>query len=210
LDSENNLIDTEEVTIQNITIEGINYLNSYIRQAYLTAQRDATKFWTKAERDEFMKLAMQIVPTLSVGTKRGNDILFNTLDGLLHYTWVFVKHRFATVNEWNTVFRSDVRVYQEILNRFNEACVQLALLTGEEVGKELPEVNANPEGMDNLIIAVIAAGVSPEDAKKLTPEQANAIVKTKFPELDTKDPIFQTDDPEEFKAMLAKKLKGNE
>jgi hypothetical protein len=136
-DSEkNSLVDTETVTIQNLTIEGLAYLNSYIRRTYLTMQKDAVKEWSKEEADNFLKIAQKQLHKFSAGTRKGNEILFNSADGMLRYTWMFVKHRFKTIGNWKTHLRSNGAVYQKTMERFNNAIVDLARLTAQELNEQ--------------------------------------------------------------------------
>jgi len=101
-DSENadgEIADGETLILRNLTIEGIALLNSFIRQHYLDVQRDAIKDWTKREQENFLKMAMSNIVLLSVGTKQGNDILFQTDEGCVYYTWVFVKEHYCAVRQ---------------------------------------------------------------------------------------------------------------
>jgi len=207
LDADGNLVDTEDISIQKLTIEGLTYLNSIIKQVYLTAQKEATKDWSPGDRKEFMKLAMSHLVSLSIGTKEGNTILFDTPDGILHYTWVFVKHRFPNVAEWDKVLRSNMQVCQEIMSRFNQAVLDLAILTSQDLETELPETS-NTEGIDATIADLIAVGLSKEEAMKLTLEQANTILKIKFPALEN-TPVAETNNPEEFKEILKQTLEAS-
>jgi hypothetical protein len=208
LDSDGTLADTVEITVQNITIVGMTYLNSYVRQHYLDAQNNAVKHWSPKERQEFLKLAMANIVKLHAGTKEGNEILFNTLDGMLHYTWVYVKHRFPAIQEWDAVLRSNSLVYEEIMNRFNKAMCDLAVLTSEETGGEQPD-NQDTEYIDDLIARLIASGISPENAMKLTIEQAYKVLGIKNgDEPAAVEPVAQTNNPEELKEILRQKLEG--
>ena len=186
----------------------MTYLNSYIRQHYLTAQKDAVKNWSPKERDEFLKLAMSHIVRLSIDTKDGRDILFNTLDGMLHYTWVFVKHRFPTVEEWDAVLRSNMLVYSEIMSRFNTAMVNLALLTSKETtDEEIPD-EANTEIIDQMLAALASIGIPLDEGRKLTLEQADEILKIKYPSAEGSGgtTVATTNNPEELKKILADSL----
>jgi len=210
LDVDGHLADTEDIRIQNITIEGMTYLNSYIRQHYLTAQKDAVKDWPPKERDAFLKLAMSHIVRLSIDTKDGRDILFNTLDGMLHYTWVFVKHRFPTLEEWDAVLRSNMLVYSEIMSRFNTAMFDLALLTSKEFSDdEIPD-EQNTEGIDQMLAALTSIGIPQKDARKLTLEQADAILRMhpNFAQQENGNgqTVAMTNNPEEFKEILKQTL----
>ena len=207
LDADGNLVDTEDITIQNLPISELTYLNSIIKQVYLTAQKEATKNWTSRDRKEFMELAMSHLVGLSVGTKEGNRILFETEDGILHYTWVFVKHRFPSIQEWDKILRSNLKVYGEIMSRFNQAVLDLAILTSQELEAELPET-ANTEAIDDRIAALITCGLSKEEAMKLTIDQADKIIEIKYPSI-KKTLAAGTNNPEEFKEMLKQTLEAN-
>ena len=204
------LVDTETVTIRNATIDGISYLNSTIRRMYITAQRDAVAGWSPGEADRFLKLAMQHLVLLSVGTREGNEILFSTDDGMLHYMWVFVKHRFPTIEAWEKCLRSNGAVYRELMSRFHEAMLNLALLTSEEAGEKMPE-NADTSYIDGMVARLVATGLSKEDAMALTLEEANAVIE-KWGEMRygkneaPKEPVMQTGNPEEFKEYMRQAL----
>ena len=130
------LVDTETVTIRNLAIDGLSHLDSYIRRTYLTAQKDAAVRWSKKEADTHMKYATQHLSQVKSGTQEGNEILFNSADGMLHFTWVFVKHRFKTIGKWKKHLWSNTDVYQKTMERFHRAIVDLALLTSEEINKK--------------------------------------------------------------------------
>ena len=54
LDAEGNLVDTEDITIQNLTIEGLTYLNSIIKQIYSTLHRGIyiPSEWSKPDQEK--------------------------------------------------------------------------------------------------------------------------------------------------------------
>ena len=203
LDADGNLVDTEDITIQNLTIEGITYLNSYIRQHYLTAQNEATKNWEPKERKDYLKLAMSRIVNLSIDTVDGRAILWETSEGTLHYSWVFVKHRFPTFKEWEN-FMQDVRVYNEITSRLHTAWIDLAMLTSQEPGGEVPE-EQNTEYIGQTVAALMAKGLSKEEAMKLTLDEAWAVLN---PQNESADgiPVASTNNPEEFTRIIREKL----
>ena len=200
------IVDGDTLTLQNLTIEGISLLNSFIRQHYIAVQRDAIKDWTKAEQENYIKIAQSNIVLLSVGTKQGNDILFRTDEGCVFYTWVFVKEYYPVLAEWEKIFRPSMRVYHENMRRFNEAMAELAILTSKEIGQELPEKSDNPKWVDNLIKKLMAVGMSLDEVKKLTLEQADEIYKLHYQE--SPEPLGVTNDPNELKAMIAEKLQS--
>ena len=200
------IVDGDTLTLQNLTIEGISLLNSFIRQHYIAVQRDAIKDWTKAEQENYIKIAQSNIVLLSVGTKQGNDILFKSDYGFVLYTWVFVKEYFPVQAEWEKVLRPSMRCWNENMRRFNEAMAELAILTSKEIGQELPEKSDNPEWVDNLIKKLMAVGMSLDEVKKLTLEQADEIYKLYYQE--SPEPLGVTNDPNELKAMIAEKLQS--
>jgi hypothetical protein len=196
----NELIDLPAVRIQNMTLDGITYLNSYIRRTYLTVQREAVADWSKREREDFMKMAMQHILGLAMTTVDGQKILFETPGGLLHFSWVYVKEHFATMEEWSEVLQSSPSAYNENIKRFNTAILDLAALTADELitPDDLPETR-NTDWIDDMLAALIAKGISPDDAKSLTVEQAAKILG-----MEKEKASFN--DPAEFKKHLTEAL----
>ena len=210
--NDNEFVDVETITLRSMTIAGYNFLNSYIRQTYLTTQKDAIKNWDKKDQEEYLQLAMRHIFRLGIGTKEGNDILFDTEEGNLYYTWVYVRDHvrdgkkiFGTIEEWEKAFRSSALAYYENIRRFNISVVDLAMLTAKEVSTELP-LEIDTSGMEFLISSLLAAGVSKDDVNNLTVEEAFKVLDIKYPSLDKKEPLLVTDDPEEFKQALAEQL----
>ena len=212
LDADGNLVDTEDITIQNLTIEGITYLNSYIRQHYLTAQNEATKNWEPKERKDYLKLAMSRIVNLSIDTLDGRAILWDTPEGMLHYSWVFVKHRFPTFKEWEN-FMQDVRVFNEMTSRLHTAWIDLAMLTSQEPGGgEMPEEQST-EYIGQTVAALIAKGLSKEEAMQLTLDEAWAVLHPQEEESGgRRQETVSTNNPEEFTRILREKMeeKNNE
>jgi len=119
------------------------------------------------------------------------------------------KKIYGTLAEWEKALRSSAVAYNENMKRFNTAIIDLALLTSKEVGidTETPQ-EIELDWMDHLIAALIAAGVSIDDVKSMTVEQALKVIEKKYPKLDEQkpEPVLATNDPEEFKNFLAEKL----
>jgi len=207
------LVDIETITLRSLTIDAHNYLNSYIRQTYLTAQKDAIKEWDRQEQENYLNLAMRHIFRLGLDTKEGNDILFNNEEGILHYSWVFVRHHvkdgekiYWSVAEWEKTLRSSPAAYHENMRRFNSAIIDIAQLTARETGREeeLP-LEDDTEYIDQLIATLLASGISMDDAKNMTIGQAIKVLEAKTPAVD-KEPVFETNDPAEFKQALAARL----
>jgi hypothetical protein len=134
----------------------------------------------------------------------GRRILWETPEGTLHYSWVFVKHRFPTFGEWERLLQ-DVRVYGETISRLHTAWIDLAMLTSQETGGELPE-EQNTEHIDQTVAALIAKGLPKDDAMKLTLAEAWAVLYPKEEGSLAGTPVAQTNNPEEFRRILAQEL----
>jgi hypothetical protein len=180
----NSLIEGEEITISPLSLDGLISCNNFIRKTYLTVQKEAVKDWDTNDREKFMRLAMSHIINLSMGTQEGYNILFDTVDGLCHYMWQHVKKRFPTYAEFEQVLMpNDVRVFGEIMKRFNSATLDLALLTQQEIhNSELPEEENNDKFIDDLVAKLMACGSfqTVEQAKQLTLEQAKKVIKESY------------------------------
>jgi Ni,Fe-hydrogenase I large subunit len=175
------LVEGEELTIHPLSIDGLIACNNYIRKTYLSIQKEAVRDWSEKDRNDFMRLAMSHIVNLSLGTREGYSIIFDSVEGLCFYMWQHVKDRFPTYQDFLQVaMPNDVRVFEEISRRFFDATMDLKHLCQQEsMADELPEEEQYDQNIDLLISHLLACGSfsTVEEAKKLTIEQAQEVVK---------------------------------
>jgi hypothetical protein len=113
-------------------------LEDWVRRQYLSNTRRALQGMPAAEREEFMRLALDECQKLSIRYGIGQTWLVETIKGLVRLSFQFIKKDTSlTEEEWSNKFFPEGIVDQEHLDEFNFVMQHLTPKIPEEVEEKV-------------------------------------------------------------------------